>query len=1018
MKINLKNILLIISILAINFSFGNNNLPTPEEEKNCNLVLKDEGTAGELTVIFNKLDETCTEYGSASVNIASSPTGNYTITWWDGSHGNNLINLVPGQYSVTVSENGCTPYVHQFEIEPASLNVNINTTGTLCEGNAILYAEHDGSIISETIYAWSNGQTTQSISVTTANTYTVTVTSGTNSNCIVAASTTISTNDFFNITYNPYLCENGNSSAMVNFTNGNNPSNYYYQWLPNGEISQAITINSIGLYTVSVTSTAPGGCQGSKNFSVNPGPNINLSINHTDITCNGMHDGTATANAIDGYSANFTYQWTNNEITQTIENLVNGNYTVIVTNELGCAKTESVYIAEPEIFSYTATPDTGFCAGTTASIYVYTQGGTAPFTYYWNDVPSPIYTAGKVISPTVTTNYHVTVIDANGCTAPVQQVRVAVSQPISIIPNRTNVDCHGLCDGKVILEITGGIPPMIYSWPSLTNTWDSLCAGNYSVSITDLYGCTGSTAFTIAQPDTLIIDVSFGDATCYGYKDGFAEVYAWGGVTFPNGNYHYNWSSGQIVDSIAVGRGYYTVTVTDANGCKRINSIFVDSPEQIFLTELYGNTICIGEQFSTSIIATGGSGFTLNDYDFVWHGSDNSVWHGANLHVSPIHTTTYIVTATDLHGCPSMERSVTVTVNPPLTIDAISSESQSVCIGNYTMLNLRASGGNGGPYNYYTPTGQLINPPYRLYADHTGYYKYKVTDDCHTPAVYDSIFITVNPLPPVAIIADHLSSCPNDVYLFSEISEDFGQTYLWNFGDGGSLKSKNPQYRYNKSGIFTVSCQVTDLNGCKNSQSIEDFIEIFPSPIADFYTTPDIITIVNPFVTIENITTGATSYFWDYGDGTNSFWSEDMRQVHIYNDMDEFVITLVAKSDHDCLDTITKTIFIRNKFSFYVPTAFTPNGDGHNDLFYVSGNGISKENFLLTIVDRFGERIFEIDTYDPEHVENMAWDGTLKKGFHKKGEKAIENGIYIWRCKYVDLNGKHHEETGQVLLFR
>lgn len=1003
-------VILLFFVNLLNFCFAN-KVGYVFDEK-----IKNENTdilfprSQELQVNFGYVDATCTSLGSASVNIISSTSGNPTISWSTGVTGNNISNLSAGSYSVTIVDIGSPNQIYSFDISSPSISVEITQSGSICAGNANITVLPNVPI-GQCIFLWSSGQNTPVINVTTPDNYTISVTSGT---CTTEASISVEQNNFFTVNYNQYLCEGLIASANVNFTDASSPNDCLFTWSPNGEISQDINITEVGSYSVNVINNITG-CSDTKYFSVNTAPNIYLNIDAQDISCYGMNDGQIAVSAIDGYSTNFTYQWTTLSSNNEINNLPSGNYGLTVTSEIGCIKDTIIYINEPDLFSYTATNDTGFCAGTSATLHVYTEGGTSPFTYYWNDQPSnPVYASLYNITPTETFNYYVSVVDANGCTAQPQLIRVVVSPTITLVPTISQVTCYGLCNASVTLNINGGVPPMNYSWPSLTNTWNDLCVGNYNVSLTDFYGCTATTSFTVTQPDTMVIELDHLDASCYGYTDGFVSVSAYGGSPYSNGTYLYLWSTGQILDSMAAGTGYYTVTVTDSKNCKQIGSVFVNAPQQIYLTYMSNQTICIGESFDINVYATGGVG----QYDFVWHGSDNSVWYGANFHASPITTTTYTVIATDMNGCPSMERAVTITVNPPLSIDSLAIDKNSICFGESLVISLEASGGNGGPFNYFSPNGNYINPPYNFSPIESGYYTFKVSDDCGTPEAKDSIYIVVNSLPDVAFNVDHLNSCPYAPYNFVEVHPDAGQRYLWNFGDGGISASKTPKYVYTQEGIYTVSCEVTDSNGCKAINTMTDLIEIYPQPYADFVSSPDIITIVDPFVTINNLSTGAEYYYWDYGDETKSFWESGTRQFHKYNELGEFVITLIAKSDKECYDTVSKTVFIRDKYTFYAPTVFTPNGDNKNDFFYVTGSGISRDNFSLIILDRFGHSVFQINEYNPDNLYETAWDGTDKIGLQKKREKALSNGIYVWRCKYIDINGTSHEETGTVMLLR
>ena len=165
-----------------------------------------------------------------------------------------------------------------------------------------------------------------------------------------------------------------------------------------------------------------------------------------------------------------------------------------------------------------------------------------------------------------------------------------------------------------------------------------------------------------------------------------------------------------------------------------------------------------------------------------------------------------------------------------------------------------------------------------------------------------------------------------------------------------------------------------------------------------------------------NYTEGATTCLWDFGDGNTSFWTNET-QIHSYSSAGEYTAMLVARNEHQCVDTAYKKLRITDMFTFYAPTAFTPNGDGDNDYFYISGNGIDKDHFLLLVYNRWGERMFRSTKFDMETPQNMGWDGT-NEGDVAKGDRIAPTGAYNWVCKFQDFTGKPHEMKGTVFLLK
>lgn len=970
----------------------------------------------ELNVSLSTINNACGQVGSASITVNSSCNGNPTIAWSNGDFGANTTNLAAGNYSVTITDDApCGDTIINFTITTiTNFAVSITTTGNPCIGPVTATANVMGANPGNVTFAWTGGSHSQNLVLTAPGTYTVTATYG---SCIDTDSyTLIDANFDFSVNYTPIICAGSTGAAQFNLISGTGPFMYEWSGGVGTLIGPGVGINAPGNYCLTVTDMASH-CQLTKCFTVTQVPAVSVAITKKDITCFNFNDGEVTALATGG-TPDYTYVWNGYIHGASMNNLISGNYSVVVTDDNGCTGAATTFVENPEQFFYNISPNQGICFGDQADIHVNAVGGILPYLYSWNDSPA-MNSSDRTVSPPNTTQYTVTVYDANGCQYPAQSTTVIVSQPIIINVDIEDLDCHSVCNGSAVLNIEGGVPPFVYSWGSSTNYFENLCAGDYSVSLTDQYGCAGSANFIITEPDTIYLSINSGPATCWGYNNGFAEVGVIGGVPFTNefgSFYQYQWSNGMTQDSINVGFGYYNVTVSDANGCKHIATAFIDQPPAIFVTPAWGGRICIGESFTTQVNATGGTVINSSSYDFVWLGSDGTIWYGPSLTVSPIITTSYQLITNDDSGCFAPIQNITVQVNPVINISGTSTSLDDICIGESIIVEMVVEGGNGGPYTINMQHSGIINMPYTFYPQTTGYYSFTVSDNCGSPTDKDSIYVVVHPLPQAGFFADHTSSCPPGVFQFTETTPDYGQTYLWDFGDGGFSVQKNPTHTYSKTGTYPVSITVWSEFGCKRTRSYNNMIFIHPTPRAEFTALPELVSVLNGQVELTNYSDGATTFFWDFGDGSTSMWTTEM-QMHTYYEVGEFDIMLVAKNQYECLDSIYKKIRIHDEYAFYAPDAFTPNGDGVNDLFYVIGHGIDKSQFRLVIYDRFGSKVFETEIWDEENPHRMAWDGS-HNGSVSKGDKIISNGMYRWYASFVDFVGKPHEESGTVTLIK
>jgi len=968
---------------------------------------------GNISASISVTGDPCAGPFDATATVTGALPADCTFAWNTTPVQNTqtATNLTAGNYTVTVTYGTCQETA-STTISVGGITVSIDLSGNVCQGPVTATANAAGVDPATCTYAWNTtpAQNTQAINITTQGTYTVTVTSA---GCTGTASTNIVFHNLvFHVDYIPEICAGTATSAVVVVTEGIPP--YTYLWGPGGSNGSNININTTGNYSVTVTDNT--GCTATESFDVTVHPGIILNTDVYDISCFGMQDGAIATNASGG-TPPFTYEWTIPPVTDSIGGLAAGTYAVTVTDQNACtAFVDGIQISEPNPINFNIGTPASICSGDNTPLTVTVFGGTQPYTYHWDDLPT-LNAANRIVSPTATTTYSVSITDAHGCTTTSKTVTITVSPEISLAIQTTNANCFNSCDGRAELNITGGVDPFLIDWESPNNPINTgLCAGDYSVTVTDNFGCKDSLTYQITQPDTLWSQTHSYSTNCFGSADGMAVVAAFGGVPIDTINsqlvYNYLWSNGDTNDTIIAASGTYYVTVTDDHGCTTRNQIFIDQPPAVYVTPIFSTWICIGQSVNYHAYATGGDGF----YTFTWTGSDGTHYFGENITVNPVLTTSYTLQVLDNHQCVGNVQTVTVNVHPPLSILNVEVTPDSICPGEPVSVELDIVGGNGGPYSVYYSYTQIVNNPHVFSPAHSGYLAYLVTDMCGTPAVTDSVFVTVHPLPLNAFFADVPRACPPATVNFTEDSPDVGQSYLWDFGDGGFSVAKNPSHTYTLSGTYDVSLTVWSEWGCELTATNTNMIRIWPKPRAEFIATPEVMSILDPQVVFTNISDDANLFFWYFGDGETSLWT-DVDPAHIYPAPGEYNIVMIARNSYECMDTAMKRIHIYDEVTFYAPTAFSPNGDGINDLFYVTGHGINPNDFVMYVYDRWGNILFETEKFYPEQPYRMAWDGS-DQGSVMKGDKILTNGVYKWYCKFTDINNNPHEESGLIYLVR
>ena len=198
------------------------------------------------------------------------------------------------------------------------------------------------------------------------------------------------------------------------------------------------------------------------------------------------------------------------------------------------------------------------------------------------------------------------------------------------------------------------------------------------------------------------------------------------------------------------------------------------------------------------------------------------------------------------------------------------------------------------------------------------------------------------------------------------------------------------------------SLKVTSTNGCADSLTFNEMITVYPKPDAKFETSPGYLaTVVYPLYEMDDQSTvNVVDWSWDFGDGGAAYYQNP---EHLYSDTGTYNIQLIAETEHQCTDTVSRQVKVEQEYHFYIPDAFTPNIDGRNDDF--RGYGEFFSDYQMTIYDRWGEELFHSENPD------LGWNGIYKS-------RPVEAGVYIYTFVIVDWEGNDHTYRGRVTLLR
>lgn len=692
-------------------------------------------------------------------------------------------------------------------------------------------------------------------------------------------------------------------------------------------------------------------------------------------------------------------------------------YTYEMIDNFGCAydTTMSVYVkpacdqscCNAQVPTHVVNP-VSCPQGSDGEIIVTPDVNTSPgpWTYKWFDangnllVQNDSISSPDTLSGLVVGTYSVEIIDSNCCTVTKNIYVNQVPQMNVNVGNLVDASCYGVgCDGSATAFVSLGTAPYNFDWTGIdsTQTANNLCAGSNSVTITDANGCIDSASFTIGEPDSIQATATGTDTICITNTTPISAN-AIGG-TAP---YTYTWNTGATGQTINVSPGVtstFTVSVTDANNCPidtgRVN-IYVRQPldSDVFPAD----TICPGDVATVSAIGYGGNG----NYNYAWSNSTT----GSQTGFAYTSSGYAYVTVTDGCGTPSQLDSVWIQVGgyPQLQLD-VEAEPDSVCQGEPAYLSVMGRNGDG-QYTYTWDNGLGQGGSKVVLPLSTTTYTVTVTDNCNTPSNFASVTVKVGDKTEINVIADPAEGCyPLTSYFkIDEFNPNFN--YDFNFGDEWVRYDRKDSisHEFRRIGCNDVRVRVSTDLGCETTKVYDCMIDVWPVPTSKFSYTPFYPTILDPTVTVEDRSNGASSIVYDLENGFSTL-SEDFS--YTFSDTGLYQVRQVVENDFGCADTSYQFINVDHETTFYIPTAFTPNGDDLNDYFGPTGDGIQFTDFNMQIYNRWGNLVYETNSLlEP-------WNGKM----NNTGE-ILENGTYIYYIRYSEHDNLDQFVHGNVNLVR
>ncbi len=663
-----------------------------------------------LKIIAKAIDETCPDENNGVLMVQGlSGAEPYSYLWSNGAVSAIVNGVAPGIYSVTVTDAlGCSKEAAVEVDSAAAFEAELDVTEiTVCGGSDGMIEVLLDPDTTTVTYDWSNGETTAKINNLGSGEYTVTITNLNECSIVLTTTLTAPPSIDVDVTASPLVCPGEETGqAMATPIGGTAP--YDYNW-SSGQTTQSISNLAAGTYIVTVTDV--NDCFAVDSVTIEESPELLAMIDATMISCDNIDNGSASVVA-DGGIEPYTYLWSNDSTTAMVSGLSPGDYSVTVTDSLGCTKVLNTTILADSLKLVLIGTDIDCYGDSTGMAMASASDGMEPYSYLWNTGET---TAGIDGLPAGT--YTVTLTDGKGC----EEIdSITITQPDSLelmISDGVEIDCFGDSTGSVTVMANGGTGYHIFTWQDQLgspdtnrvdgkNTRDGLPTGIYKVVVTDSLGCMAMMEVIIEQPDSIELTLEKTDLDCTGDGTGTISAFVVGG-TKP---FTFNWSNGADTSELSdLQAGTYILTLTDANGCELIDSVTLVEPDTLNVSIVNLRGACEDvDNGELVVVATGGT----EPYSYSW---SNEAETDTIRDLAPGE---YTVTVTDANGCitsikslveeyPDLECTITILQNEtsPGANDGRASVTPVGGVGPYTYLwsngqtTQEATGLSGGGYS-------------------------------------------------------------------------------------------------------------------------------------------------------------------------------------------------------------------------------------------------------------------------------------------------------------------------------
>lgn len=654
----------------------------------------------------------------------------YTLNPGPVVNNNGLFqNLPAGNYTIVASDaTGCTISTVVNIGQPAVMNItSINTTDVSCfngnDGVAIISIAGGAGLLNYLLMPGNQANNNGVFTGLSAISYTITVTDA--NGCTATSAFNIGSPlqvVFTNVVTTPVSC-NGGNNATVQASASGGIGNLSYNIQPLNITNLTGFFNGLSAITYTITVTDLNNCSATTTVTLTQPTPLSISQVVTTIpTCVPGGDATMTITA-NGATPAYTYNLNGGAYqgSNVFNNLSAGTFTIIVKDANNCTLSSVVTIVTPNppVITSVNMVNASCSPGCDGSLTMFSANGTGAHTYAINGGP---FTPANAFSGLCANTYTLTVKDAAGCTASSVVAVTTYVGPVLVNTAVTNVLCNNANNGTITLTVTGGNGPINYvllpnNITNNTGAFTGLAANTYTITGTDIHGCTLSTIVIVSQPATLVFgNVTATSALCFNAPNGIINCPTAGGtqpityVISPAGNFAppntFNGLAGNVT---------YTITATDANGCSTVTSIYVGQPTQVVINSITNTPVTCNGQSNGTLNANASGGTGLISYTILPNNITNNTGAFTGLAGN-----TYTIVVTDANGCTAT--STSFLFEPTAITIVFAGATDIICNGQVNgTVTVNATGGtnplsyNLQPMNLTNLTGNFTGLPQAVY---------------------------------------------------------------------------------------------------------------------------------------------------------------------------------------------------------------------------------------------------------------------------------------------------------------